>query len=361
MREKRRTLNNIIILCEGTDTEYNYFTDLKNYVEHTAPDRFSKIRIIRGESEKIRKKNPKRNTHSKTMEKETLPHYYCLNEHSLDEYNIYGKQPTRYVREVQLFMEEEGFTEGWAVFDKDVHPDHEHAFQLAKEINNLHIAFSSYCFEEWLLAHFERNDKAFTVSECKDKSNGNKAILCGTNMVNDCHGHRCLGGRLREKKYIPDYTKNKQCIFSSYTLQRIEQAFMNAAWLRHLHSGNCIYEYNPYTDTDKLVARLLENNDEYVWRKKDEPFSYLKTKLKISERNEELFIYNIGNGSCIINEDFSFCDSAGKKIFCVTDKKILLQTEKSFSCKIPSDADLVKIDDGFIHVYIELKHSDLIV
>jgi len=105
----------------------------------------------------------------------------------------------------------------------------------------------------------------------------------------------------------------------------------------------------------------LENNDEYVWRKKDEPFSYLKTKLKISERNEELFIYNIGNGSCIINEDFSFCDSAGKKIFCVTDKKILLQTEKSFSCKIPSDADLVKIDDGFIHVYIELKHSDLIV
>lgn len=30
--------NNLIILCEGTDTEYNYFINAKEYVERTYPD-----------------------------------------------------------------------------------------------------------------------------------------------------------------------------------------------------------------------------------------------------------------------------------------------------------------------------------
>ena len=35
--KKRSTnKNNIIILCEGTDTEFNYFTELKEYVEQLA-------------------------------------------------------------------------------------------------------------------------------------------------------------------------------------------------------------------------------------------------------------------------------------------------------------------------------------
>lgn len=148
--KKRSTnKNNIIILCEGTDTEFNYFTELKEYVEQTAPKRFLNIKVVPGQSEIIKSKNPKRNKKRKLKEDtKTLPHYWCLYERSEEEYEIYKRQPTRYIREVQLYMEDYGFTEGWAVFDKDVHPDHEFAFQLADALTNVHIAFSSYCFEE---------------------------------------------------------------------------------------------------------------------------------------------------------------------------------------------------------------------
>ena len=55
--KKRSTnKNNIIILCEGTDTEFNYFTELKEYVEQTAPERFLNIKVVPGQSEIIKSK-----------------------------------------------------------------------------------------------------------------------------------------------------------------------------------------------------------------------------------------------------------------------------------------------------------------
>lgn len=47
MRAKRNTNNNsIAIICEGSDTEYNYCTDIMNFVQSQMPGRFTKILIL---------------------------------------------------------------------------------------------------------------------------------------------------------------------------------------------------------------------------------------------------------------------------------------------------------------------------
>lgn len=170
-RCKRTThKNNIVILCEGSDTEVKYFCDLKSYVEELHPDSFSDIKILPVADEIIREKKGSRR--KKTL-RQPIPslhsdkHYWCKWEHTDEEYELYKAQPTRYVRETQLYMEEDGYVEGWAVFDKDTFTDHQTAFKLAEEIEGLHIAFSSHCFEEWLLLHFERNPHLFSASVCK--------------------------------------------------------------------------------------------------------------------------------------------------------------------------------------------------
>lgn len=208
-RPKRTTnKNNIVILCEGSDTEVKYFKDLKEYVERNYPDRLSDIKIVPVNNEIIQKKNKKKGGKPLLPAQRVLSskHYWSKWEHSDEEYEIYKAQPTRYVRETQLFMEEDGYVEGWAVFDKDTFTNHAHAFALADSISGLHIAFSSYCFEEWILLHFERNSKAFISSVCKDND---KDRGCGTKVLLDCHGTICLGGYIRERGHIADYAKNQ--------------------------------------------------------------------------------------------------------------------------------------------------------
>lgn len=103
--------NNLIVLCEGTDTEYNYFINAKEYVERNYPDRFAKIKVVPTHSEIIQTKNPKRKETRSLKVTTDLPHYGCLEEHSVEEYERYKQQPTRYVRETQLYLEDEGFME----------------------------------------------------------------------------------------------------------------------------------------------------------------------------------------------------------------------------------------------------------
>lgn len=234
MRTKRKTnQNNLVILCEGTETEFTYFTEAKQFVEDHYPHRFSKIKIVPVHSERIMKKNPKRKSIGPLKKADATPwHYYCMEETSEEEYNKYKAQPVRYVRETQLYMEREGYNEGWAVFDREGHPAHPGAFALANSVPNLHIAFSSYSFEEWFLVHFEKNKTAF-------QSAGS------------------LIERLRLKNYIPDYTKNMKGLFRKYTLPMKEKAFTYAAWTRTLSPDAAIYERNPYTDVDRLMERLL--------------------------------------------------------------------------------------------------------
>ena len=302
-RCKRTThKNNIVILCEGSDTEVKYFCDLKSYVEELHPDSFSDIKILPAADEIIREKKGSRR--KKTL-RQPIPslhsdkHYWCKWEHTDEEYELYKAQPTRYVRETQLYMEEDGYVEGWAVFDKDTFTDHQTAFKLAEEIEGLHIAFSSHCFEEWLLLHFERNPHLFSASVCK---NDDKDRGCGTNVPGDCHGTVCLGGYIREKRYIPDYAKSQESIFTTYTLPHIPLCYLNAAWTRTL-SDNPPYECNPYTNIDMLVKRLSGDTRIFHWYHTNENIALCGTTIRVSIANRTVTIENTGNRALILKAD----------------------------------------------------------
>lgn len=140
------------------------------------------------------------------------------------------------------------FDEVWVVFDRNGYTKHREAFELAAEPVNgkrVHIAFSSIAFELWVLLHFEKSDKAFP------KSAGIVQLL-------------------RDKGYFPSYEKKAYLDTYSFLRDRTLLAMENAAWLRHelaragMLDGRPLYELNPYTDVDVLVARLLEVHEKYV-------------------------------------------------------------------------------------------------
>lgn len=299
-RKKRQTKNNIVIVCEGTETEYDYFTGLKNYLGDSG--KYYTIKIVpTKELEGIQGGSRQRRNRKLNGDRDTL-RYYEQVEESRDLYEKYHKQPTRYVRDAQLFLKDSVYTEAWAVFDNDDFPDLENAFRLASTDDNLNIAYSSISFEEWLLHHFERNAKVFDRSDCKTD---NKSMDC--NKDEGCRGEHCVAGRLRAQGYLPDYKKNNKDIkkkvredFFIQTRNHLEQARINAAWLRHLQDGP-IYERNPYTDVDRLVSRLLGLDKEYVWVRLGEPFKYNGAMISVKKRNGSIFIKS--EDLCIIVKD----------------------------------------------------------
>lgn len=326
-------VRSLVIVCEGSETEYRYFRDIKKYVNKTAPERFAKVHVVPVESEIIKEHNPERPTRGNMKpDVNERPHYWCLYEESQQEYDRYKAQPTRYVREAFLYMQQEGYTEAWAVYDKDVHAEHEFAYSYAQSIRNMNVALSSYSFEEWLLAHFECNDYAFEHSDCK---NNKKSILCGTDLhPDDCHGYKCIAGRLREQNYILDYAKNDEGIFEKYTLPKLSTAIVNSAWLRHL-SDAAIYKRNPYTDVDTLVLYLLgENENPYLWCS---TFRSLKTK------SLSLSLEHVGDGHIIRNNDkksiilkpsnFTFLDANYSEKGCAINSVKILYTGDTVTIK----------------------------
>lgn len=352
-RAKRTTnKNNVVILCEGTETEIYYFKELRDYVMANSPDRFSNIKIIPIplDDTPISPRNSQRKSR-KLQPSSTAMRYYIKEESDSATYKRYKAQPTRYVREVQLFMEEDGYVEGWAVFDKDTFTHHAEAFALATSITGLYIAFSSYCFEEWFLTHFERNPHPYSVSICKDSNEKDKG--CGTNVADDCHGHTCIGGRLREYKYIPDYAKNRGSIFAKYTLPRLEQCYVNAAWIRTLSPSSAIYERNPYTDVDVLVKRLLGDCREHHWHELDEFFSLCGTEVCINRIDRHIVISNNGRLSIIFNNCF-LCD------FELQNQRRLglglAKAGESIKVELQSEYEnLLCLEDGYNVHYISLS------
>lgn len=350
-RRKKTLKNNLVIVCEGTDTEYLYFSELRDYVLANYPNRYCSIKVVPVPEEIIKEKNPNRSVHVRKLNHEPQFHYYCKYEKTAEDYAMYRGQPTRYVREAALFMQEDGYAEGWAVFDNDKHPAHETAFQYALK-DNVGIAFSSYSFEEWLLAHFERCLKAYLHSECKV---ADKEIHCGSKDADegDCHGENCLGGRLRSQGFIPDYSKNRKGVFGRYTIPRLKTAMINSAWLRYRSTGT-IWERNPYTNVDCLVSKLLDNHECFNWYAKSTSFEYAGSYIKVSNTEEGgMVITNMGDNTLIIPEDKNqFVNRDLSPIS--SNGRISLSPGKSISVVVPDDAVAYVLIDGLIHSIIDL-------
>ena len=347
-RSRRKTNdNNIVIICEGADTEFLYFTEIKEFIEKHTPERFSKIRVLpefkaKLDTGKLEKKEKRNLLPSKDNKK-----YYAQADELYEEYKA---QPIRYVREAQLFMEREGYSEAWAVFDKDtyIEKNHQKAFRIAEETANLNIAFSSYCFEEWFLLHFELNPKSFKHSECKNPEG--KYIGCGThqNKVDDCHGTSCVIGRLREQNYIEKYGKSNMHIFREYTLPKIKEEFILpfffAAKLRVLGTEEP-YKRNPYSNVDMLVARLLECQQYLCCNEANKEFLIEcdATKLKCFKNpNNSICICNVGNGAFYVNNQkiqYFKSDSTSFMILDRSSLKCVLKPNETINYTFQEDSE----------------------
>jgi hypothetical protein len=211
-KRKLRQLKQIIyIVCEGTNTEPNYFKAIG-----AEPDVYEKYDI-----KVYPRKEDKDNASTKGGESIKT-----------DALNL--------VEIAQREREKKNYDEVWAVFDKDGYTKHKEAFLYAKK-HGVNLAFSSIAFEHWILLHYEQNRTAFPKSQ---------------NVID----------YLEQAGYFTGYSK-KADISIYPRLQHLTQtAIENAAWLRMEMEKNLaacdnkIYELNPYTTVDELVMKLLDFN-----------------------------------------------------------------------------------------------------
>lgn len=346
--------DNIVILCEGTKTEYQYFCSIRDYLNNTNSNRFSDIKIVPVESEMV---NPPGSRKKRKLKRDNSGLnlnicYYCLQEDSAQLYEQYKSEPTRFVRETYLFMERGRYKYGWAVYDHDDHPDRQNADVQARKWG-VKIAFSSRCFEEWLLMHFERNDTIFTTSECKD-TNGNEK-RCGIGIPDSCHGEICIGGCLREKNFIPNYKKTDVSnLFTNYTLPRLEQSLVNSAWLNHLEDGTPYYDRRRYTNVGDLILFLLDRNDCVEWKVFGSSFSFRGTNLCIDKQDDIIVLKNIGKITCITTDVAYYYNDGLQQLGTVINKGLLTSGQVVHCDPIPQGATLICFHDSIRKIVYNL-------
>lgn len=348
MAKKKFNTNNIVIICEGTETEWPYFEYIKNEVENN----FADIKVVPSPDDKdaleeLRKnenRKLKKLAHQTTEPLEKYPPYVTLVESENDvdtNYNKYRRAPAKYAREAYLWLKE-GYSEAWAVYDLDDTDDPDHSVhQCAKELMDsspfLHIAFSAYSFEEWMLLNFERCATAFQHSAFK-KTNEKKE----ENNCNDrsCHYKsrckaECIGDYLTRKGYVdnirgkyPNQQKKKEVGYSKkdgriYAQAICEdailrhRAYVNAAWSRSLNN-RVSYECNPYSDVDRLIMRLRDEKKDILWIKVSDEFTLDHNKFTIEKVDGALYISHKGTETCVLNnsqlywcdDDYEFKSSA---------------------------------------------------
>ena len=204
----------IYIVCEGTNTEPNYFKEIAD-----KPEVFKSFAItIYPSEEETNEGLDNRGESIKT-----------------DAKNL-----------VKIAREAIGdYDEVWAVFDKDGYTKHEEAFENANkpapDEKVVNIAFSSIAIENWILLHYEKNKTAFNKSK---------------DVIN----------YLSDQDYFLDDPKDSETLIYAQLEEKTETAIQNAAWLRmemeaelEANDGK-IYELNPYVTVDKLVTKLLNFN-----------------------------------------------------------------------------------------------------
>jgi hypothetical protein len=267
------TLNPVLfIACEGTRTEFDYFTSWSQ--TESARTHFSAINIYPSDTEENPKNNPQQLV---DIAKSTLGN---------GEANL-----------------------AWVVFDKDGHPFLQAAMNDAQK-NKIKVAFSSRSFEEWVLMHFEKNQNAFDATECKD---GNKKpINCGTPTCLSCAPVVCLSGHLRRNGYLNDYSKKKKFDLFGHINNKTETALINAPWLRYKCDAdthiakNALHKLNPYTDVDKLVLSIQGRTDKVIWggSSSDVTLDIWSLNTRITESNLTIQLSHTHNRSQVINNLF---------------------------------------------------------
>jgi hypothetical protein len=269
IQELRKTL---VIICEGSVTEPNYFYGLASNINKMQ----GRPRVI------IRPKPPLQTEEEKKSAEVEHQRAIAAGEIKLSgrkrrdvkfvdnepEVTVipdgYTAQPKNYVWQAQ--KELEIHDEAWAVFDLDGHPEHENAFNNAEQVihdKTIDIAFSSVSFETWILLHFEYCNNAFQKSQCRTQDELHK---CGQGIHEaDCNGASCITGYMKMRNYIAKVDDVKKTSFESIEKMTFN-AIINSLSLRDEHANptDC-YRYNPITTVDRLVFKLMNISDDYKW------------------------------------------------------------------------------------------------
>ncbi|MBA5248988.1 MAG: RloB domain-containing protein [Gammaproteobacteria bacterium] len=146
----RESYDRVLIVCEGSKTEINYFNGLIDHLKLSTVN----IRIL-----DIRQTTPD-SLFRKAKE---------LYQDAKRKGNSYDKV--------------------YCIFDKDSHARYKETKDNIEQTSNFYVAFSEPCFEYWLLLHYENTTKPFT---CFDQLRHDKLF----------------------KKNFSNYEKNEQNIFA---------------------------------------------------------------------------------------------------------------------------------------------------
>lgn len=312
MKKALRALQkNMLIVCEGAVTEPEYFSVLRKLALETGI--WAAVEIIPKPRSGAADENVP-SPHKSPRNKRPLKIVDVPEEaDAIDRKYAWRQTPVNFVKEARDGLKEDIFEETWAVFDRNGHPAHVQAFQLAREPVGqklVNIAFSSIAFEHWILLHFEKNATAFVKSECKDKRG--KYLECGTGYhENDCWGGRCVAGHLRTNQFMASSTKIQDDDFRAMLDDLIapelrEKAYENAAWLRHVVAFDMAEPYltNPFTNVDFLVKRLLGEDDQtFEWTdfRQTKDWQSLRIETSSEDGKLKIEISNLGAATRLLN------------------------------------------------------------
>lgn len=347
---------NILIVCEGTSTEPNYF----NYLHDKLIEEEASVTIkisprpanIDEGNDYEQRPGSKRRTLFLTKGEE--------GERSAVE-EKFKAQPMAYVREAQKGLEDGTYDEVWAVYDKDGHPKHPEAYKLANENIQgkfVNLGFSSIAFEYWILLHFEDNNTAFERSMCRI-TKPKQYFYCGTKKYDgDCEGENCVCGRIVTKGYLSYESKRKDFDVNKYHLY-VYDAIKRAVKIEMTYADTeKFYTLNPITTIYKLVYKLLHwSTTIFSWFQLRKPqffenliITFLKNK---SEFKVDIRIKTIKTE--IIPDDFIclFNVEGNKKT--INKRRVLGMDEQSMSLEIMINLEGL---DEFAPIFVGYRLND---
>lgn len=324
-KNNHRVFNDsIALICEGTHTEPNFFGAMIDWLKEKGKITFE-VNIL---------PKPTINSDDNDLDlrrgtlprKKRIPKNDTAEQQKLSDVDRFpGKPPLNWVN--AGIEQLDTHNEVWVIFDKDGHPETENAFKIArqakKEEKAIYIAFSSRCFEYYLLLHFELIEKSFEKSECngkkyKDGRKTSKTISyhCMTPRAVEgkaCKGDKCINGYARLRKYWENSKGNS----SMFPLLRDKLwiGICNAHSIRWRSNAafpeKPFYTRNPYVDVDRLICRLLgyktiePKEDHIIQSKKDHyHMSRIEDSIKFTLKSNttliipssDILIYNKQTG-----------------------------------------------------------------
>lgn len=246
----------ICVVCEGDKTEPGFVGAYHNWIKGRQELSYELTIIPNPNNEEVNTKRKKR----VIAKRQTAQTGIKVKERPF----IHEPKPLNWVREGLDYLKT--YAEVWVMFDKDGHPKIKEAFELIQQERNngknIHLVFSSRCFEMYLLQHFEFNNKCFDECECGEKLNGHTRSYhcCTVKAVKGkaCTGDKCINGYARLHGYWQESKNDK----TFHLVDNVWRGIVNAHKLScDSIQRNCtkpVYSRNPYLNTYLLFLRLAE-------------------------------------------------------------------------------------------------------